>query len=54
MPNTYVPFRNANLLAIATSFAEARSADAIFIGVQSLDYSGYPDCRPSSLKRSRK
>lgn len=46
VPNTYVPFRNANLLSIATSFAEARSADAIFIGVQSQDYSGYPDCRP--------
>jgi 7-cyano-7-deazaguanine synthase len=49
MPNTYVPFRNANLLAIATSFAEARSAGAIFIGVQSLDYSGYPDCRPEFI-----
>jgi 7-cyano-7-deazaguanine synthase len=46
MPNTYVPFRNANLLSIATSYAEAKNADAIFIGVQSLDYSGYPDCRP--------
>lgn len=45
IPNTYVPFRNANLLSIATSFAEARSADAVFIGVQSQDYSGYPDCR---------
>jgi len=45
VPNTYVPFRNANLLSIATSFAEAKDADAIFIGVQSLDYSGYPDCR---------
>ena len=42
IPNTYVPFRNANLLAIATSYAEARGADAIFIGVQALDYSGYP------------
>ena len=49
MPNTYVPFRNANLLSIATSFAEARGADAIFIGVQSLDYSGYPDCRPEFI-----
>ncbi len=49
VPNTYVPFRNANLLAIATSFAEARDADAIFIGVQSLDYSGYPDCRPEFI-----
>ena len=49
IPKTYVPFRNANLLAIATSFAEARAADAIFIGVQSLDYSGYPDCRPKFI-----
>lgn len=46
LPNTYVPFRNGNLLSIATSCAEARHAGAIFIGVQSQDYSGYPDCRP--------
>jgi len=46
LPNTYIPFRNANLLSIATSYAEAREADTIFIGAQSLDYSGYPDCRP--------
>jgi 7-cyano-7-deazaguanine synthase len=50
VPNTYVPFRNANLLSIATSFAEARFADAIFIGVQSHDYSGYPDCRPRFIE----
>jgi len=50
IPNTYVPFRNANLLSIATSFAEARGADAIFIGVQSHDYSGYPDCRPQFIE----
>jgi 7-cyano-7-deazaguanine synthase len=50
LPNTYVPFRNANLLSIATSFAEAKGADAIFIGVQSLDYSGYPDCRPQFIE----
>ena len=49
IPNTYVPFRNANLLAIATSYAESKDADAIFIGVQSLDYSGYPDCRPQFI-----
>lgn len=54
VPNTYVPFRNANLLAIATSFAEARCADAIFIGVQSLDYSGYPDCRPEFIEAFQK
>jgi 7-cyano-7-deazaguanine synthase len=50
MPNTYVPFRNANLLSIATSYAEAGGADAIYIGVQSLDYSGYPDCRPQFIE----
>ena len=50
VPNTYVPVRNANLLSIATSFAEAKDADAIFIGVQSLDYSGYPDCRPQFIE----
>src|SRR5271157_212547 len=49
LPNTYVPFRNANLLSIATSFAESRKADAIYIGVQALDYSGYPDCRPQFI-----
>jgi 7-cyano-7-deazaguanine synthase len=50
IPNTYVPFRNANLLSIATSFAEAKGAEAIYIGVQSLDYSGYPDCRPQFIE----
>jgi 7-cyano-7-deazaguanine synthase len=50
VPNTYVPFRNANLLSIATSFAEAKGAEAIYIGVQSLDYSGYPDCRPQFIE----
>jgi 7-cyano-7-deazaguanine synthase len=49
IPNTYVPFRNANLLSIATSYAEARGAKAVFIGVQSQDYSGYPDCRPQFI-----
>ena len=50
LPNTYVPFRNANLLSIATSFAESKNAHAIFIGVQALDYSGYPDCRPQFIE----
>ncbi|MEN6443245.1 MAG: 7-cyano-7-deazaguanine synthase QueC [Methanoregula sp.] len=50
LPNTYVPFRNANLLSIATSFAEAQKAQAIFIGVQTLDYSGYPDCRSQFIE----
>ena len=54
IPNSYVPFRNANLLAIATSFAEAKGAGAIFIGVQALDYSGYPDCRPAFIDAFRR
>jgi 7-cyano-7-deazaguanine synthase len=54
IPNSYVPFRNANLLAIATSYAEAKGADAIFIGVQALDYSGYPDCRPAFIDAFRR
>ena len=50
IPDTYVPFRNANLLAIATSCAEAKGASAIFTGVQAQDYSGYPDCRPEFIR----
>lgn len=50
IPNTYVPFRNANLLSLATSYAEIKGADAIFIGVQASDYSGYPDCRPEFIE----
>jgi len=44
VPNTYVPFRNANILAIATSWAEVIGATAIFIGAVQEDSSGYPDC----------
>ncbi len=43
-----------NLLAIATSYAEAKGAGAIFIGVQALDYSGYPDCRPAFIDAFRR
>ena len=46
IPNTYVPFRNANLLSMAVSFAEAQSAGAVFVGAHSEDFAGYPDCRP--------
>ncbi len=46
VPNSYVPFRNANMLAIATSWAEVIGASAIYIGAVSEDSSGYPDCRP--------
>lgn len=46
IPSSYVPFRNANLLAMAVSYAEANDCTAVFIGAHSEDYSGYPDCRP--------
>lgn len=46
IPTSYVPFRNANMLAIATSWAEVIGANAIYIGAVSEDSSGYPDCRP--------
>lgn len=54
IPQTYVPFRNANLLSVATSFAESRGAEAIYIGVQASDYSGYPDCRPEFIEAFQK
>ncbi|RPI68433.1 MAG: 7-cyano-7-deazaguanine synthase [Ignavibacteriae bacterium] len=44
MPATYVPFRNANILAIATSWAEVIGAEALYIGAVEEDSSGYPDC----------
>ena len=47
VPDTYVPFRNANLLAMAVSYAEANDCDAVFVGAHSEDFSGYPDCRPA-------
>jgi 7-cyano-7-deazaguanine synthase len=47
IPTSYVPFRNANLLSMATSYAEATDATAVFVGAHSEDFSGYPDCRPS-------
>jgi 7-cyano-7-deazaguanine synthase len=46
IPTSYVPFRNAHLLAAATSWAETLGADALFIGAVWEDSSGYPDCRP--------
>jgi len=45
IPSSYVPFRNANILAIATSWAETTGAESIFIGAVEEDSSGYPDCR---------
>jgi 7-cyano-7-deazaguanine synthase len=46
IPTSYVPFRNAHLLAIAASWAEVSGARAIYIGAVDEDSSGYPDCRP--------
>lgn len=46
IPTSYVPFRNAHLLAIATSWAETIGAQRIYIGAVAEDSSGYPDCRP--------
>lgn len=49
IPVTYVPARNTILLSLALSWAEVLGASAIYIGVNSLDYSGYPDCRPEFI-----
>ena len=46
IPTSYVPFRNANMLAIATSWSEVLGTGAIYIGAVAEDSSGYPDCRP--------
>jgi len=50
IPITYVPARNTIFLSIALSYAEAIGAEKIFIGVNALDYSGYPDCRPEYIE----
>lgn len=49
IPSTYVPARNTVFLSIALAAAETLSTEAIYIGVNALDYSGYPDCRPAFL-----
>ncbi len=49
IPVTYVPARNLLFLALTTAFAESSRASDIFIGVNALDYSGYPDCRPEFI-----
>lgn len=46
IPTSYVPFRNANMLSVAVSWAEVIGANAIYIGAVAEDSSGYPDCRP--------
>ena len=50
IPITYVPARNTVFLSFAVAFAEVIPADDIFLGVNALDYSGYPDCRPEYIE----
>ena len=50
IPTSYVPFRNANMLSVAVSWAEVIGANAIYIGAVAEDSSGYPDCRPEFYK----
>lgn len=54
IPITYVPGRNTVFIAIALSLAEARGAEAIYLGINAVDYSGYPDCRPDYLAAFQK
>ncbi len=50
IPVTYVPARNTVMLALAMAYAETLGAGDVFIGVNVIDYSGYPDCRPAFLR----
>lgn len=50
IPVTYVPARNTVFLAVALAWAETLGAEDIFVGVNALDYSGYPDCRPEYIR----
>ncbi len=50
IPSTYVPARNTILLALALAWTESLGGEEIFIGVNAVDYSGYPDCRPEFLR----
>jgi 7-cyano-7-deazaguanine synthase len=50
IPSTYVPARNTVMLSLALAWAEVIGADRIVIGVNALDYSGYPDCRPEFVR----
>ena len=54
IPTSYVPFRNANMLSIAVSWAEVIGATAIYIGAVAEDSSGYPDCRPEFYEAFQK
>ena len=54
IPNTYVPGRNTVFIAIGLSLAEAKGAKQLILGINAMDYSGYPDCRPDYLKEYQK
>jgi len=54
IPLTYVPARNLIFLSVAMGVAEARDAGAVYLGVNALDYSGYPDCRPEFIESFRR
>jgi 7-cyano-7-deazaguanine synthase len=54
IPSTYVPARNTVFLSLALAYAETIDADAIFLGVNAVDFSGYPDCRPEYIKAYQK
>ncbi|NJN30008.1 MAG: 7-cyano-7-deazaguanine synthase QueC [Synechococcales cyanobacterium RM1_1_8] len=54
IPSTYVPGRNTVFIALALSLAETRQATAIYLGINAVDYSGYPDCRPDYLAAYQK
>jgi 7-cyano-7-deazaguanine synthase len=54
IPVTYVPARNTIMLSLALAWAEVLCSDDIFIGVNAVDYSGYPDCRPEFIAAYQK
>ena len=54
IPNTYVPGRNTIFISVALSYAEAINAELVGLGVNALDYSGYPDCRPDYILQFQK
>jgi 7-cyano-7-deazaguanine synthase len=53
VPSTYVPARNTVLVSLALAWAEALDAEAVYIGANCVDYSGYPDCRPEFVEAMR-